>query len=56
MPDKRGSVEGQGQGLNEVVIKLDKMMGGQRTQKRRMTISYLLSLTLTLIGGLRSVV
>lgn len=39
VPDKRGSVEGQGQGLNEVVIKLDKMMGGQRTQKRRMTIS-----------------
>merc|ERR1712100_866059 len=40
VPDKRqGGVEGNGQGLNEVVIKLDKMMGGQRTQKRRMTIA-----------------
>lgn len=41
VPDKRNSsVEGGGQGLNEqVVIKLDKMMGGQRTQKRRLTIS-----------------
>jgi len=40
VPDRRnGAVEGNGQGLNEVVIKLDKMMGGQRTQKRRLTIS-----------------
>lgn len=40
VPDRRQGNEGGQQGLNEqVVIKLDKMMGGQRTQKRRMTIS-----------------
>merc|ERR1711988_2098495 len=39
VPDRRQGNEGGQQGINEVVIKLDKMMGGQRTQKRRMTIS-----------------
>lgn len=40
VPDRRNAqVEGNGQGLSEVVIKLDKMMGTPRTQKRRMPIS-----------------
>jgi len=41
VPDRRpGGLEpGNQQGVNEVVIKLDKMIGGQRLQKRRMTIA-----------------
>jgi len=41
LPERRsGPIEGNQQGMNEVVIKLDKMMGGQqKSTNRRMTVA-----------------